>query len=253
VHKGGVLHQPPDAHGSATLSFVIRSEAADLQFRRPGPGVFIEEAIWALKPVGRPTSPQPGRGHRFPNIVRALWARHTLTSTASLHRKTFPGRACRTADPSASLGMTKGRVVLPSGFIAWDREQQVAPLRFAPVGMTILFGCECQAPCADERGVIPIRSFCLKPDLEKSRSKLTLDFYVLNRMEQTVFHGSRVGNENREARDVSARQAHTAEIYGAFILLHNPFTDPEAQAGTLGRFGGKKRFKQPLSVLGTDA
>ena len=27
--------------------------------------------------------------------------------------KTFPGQACRTADPSASLGMTKGRVALP--------------------------------------------------------------------------------------------------------------------------------------------
>ena len=43
-----------------------------------------------------------------------------------------------TADPSASLGMTKGRVALPFGFDDVEDEQQVPPLRFAPVGMTHL-------------------------------------------------------------------------------------------------------------------
>jgi hypothetical protein len=45
----------------------------------------------------------------------------------------------RTADPSASLGMTKGSVALPFRLGAADVEQQVPPLRFAPVGMTRLF------------------------------------------------------------------------------------------------------------------
>jgi hypothetical protein len=36
-------------------------------------------------------------------------------------------------------GMTKGRVALPFRFDAVDDEQQVPPLRFAPVGMTLLF------------------------------------------------------------------------------------------------------------------
>ena len=39
-----------------------------------------------------------------------------------------------------TLGMTKGRVVLPFRFGAADDEQQVPPLRYAPVGMTRLFG-----------------------------------------------------------------------------------------------------------------
>ena len=45
----------------------------------------------------------------------------------------------RTADPSASLGMTKGRVALSLKFVPADDEQQVPPLRFAPVGVTLLF------------------------------------------------------------------------------------------------------------------
>ena len=35
----------------------------------------------------------------------------------------------RTADPSASLGMTKGKAVLPLRFDTADDEQQVPPLR----------------------------------------------------------------------------------------------------------------------------
>ena len=48
----------------------------------------------------------------------------------------------RTADPSAALGMTKGGVVILIGGrqIGWtEKKQQVPPLRFAPVGMTISF------------------------------------------------------------------------------------------------------------------
>jgi hypothetical protein len=38
----------------------------------------------------------------------------------------------------ASVGMTKGRVALPFRFDSADDEQQVAPLRYASVGMTLL-------------------------------------------------------------------------------------------------------------------
>jgi hypothetical protein len=51
----------------------------------------------------------------------------------------FPREVRRTADPSASLGMTKERVALPFKLDAAEDEQQVPPLRFATVGMTILF------------------------------------------------------------------------------------------------------------------
>ena len=44
-----------------------------------------------------------------------------------------------TADPSASLGMTKGTATLPFRFDDVDDEQQAPPLRCAPVGMTLLF------------------------------------------------------------------------------------------------------------------
>src|ERR1700733_8083087 len=39
----------------------------------------------------------------------------------------------------ASLRLTKGRVALPFRFDIVDDEQQVPPLRYAPVGMTLLF------------------------------------------------------------------------------------------------------------------
>src|ERR1700733_4788634 len=55
--------------------------------------------------------------------------------------KTFPGNVLELQIPPlryASVGMTKGRVVLPSRFDAMDDEQQVPPLRCAPVGMTDL-------------------------------------------------------------------------------------------------------------------
>jgi hypothetical protein len=46
----------------------------------------------------------------------------------------------QTADPSAPVGMTKGRVVtfIRGRQIGWtEKKQQVPPLRYAPVGMTI--------------------------------------------------------------------------------------------------------------------
>ena len=43
--------------------------------------------------------------------------------------KTFPRDVRGTADPSTSLGMTKGRAALPLGFDAAEDEQQVPPLR----------------------------------------------------------------------------------------------------------------------------
>jgi hypothetical protein len=38
--------------------------------------------------------------------------------------------------------MTKGKAALPFRFDAADDEQQVPPLRYAPVGMTLLFGTD---------------------------------------------------------------------------------------------------------------
>jgi hypothetical protein len=64
--------------------------------------------------------------------------------------KTFPRRVRWTADPSASLGMTKGRATLPwkvaaeptpLGCVTENLGEprgapQIPPLRYAPVGMT---------------------------------------------------------------------------------------------------------------------
>ena len=55
---------------------------------------------------------------------------------------------------------------------------------------------------------------------------------VRNQTEQRVLWGGGGRNENREAGDVSARQACAAEIYGAFILLYDSFADPKAQSSS---------------------
>src|ERR1700723_2717910 len=58
-------------------------------------------------------------------------------ASGTAERKTFPGLAplnCR----SLRYGMTKGRIALPFRFDAADDEQQVPPLRCAPVGMTFI-------------------------------------------------------------------------------------------------------------------
>src|ERR1700733_15014880 len=76
---------------------------------------------------------------------------------------------------------------------------------------------------------------------------------VRNQTEQRVLRGSGGRNENREAGDVSARQACTAEFYGAFVLLYDSFADPKAQSGSFCRFCGEKRLEQTLCIVGLDA
>jgi hypothetical protein len=46
-----------------------------------------------------------------------------------------------TADPSAALGMTKGRAVtfIRDRQMGWTEEETAGPLRFASAGMTISF------------------------------------------------------------------------------------------------------------------
>jgi hypothetical protein len=56
--------------------------------------------------------------------------------------KTFPREARGTADPSTSVGMTKGTAALPFKFDAAGDKQQVPPLRYASVGMTLLLGTD---------------------------------------------------------------------------------------------------------------
>jgi hypothetical protein len=50
----------------------------------------------------------------------------------------------------ASVGMTKGRGALPFRFDDGDYEQQVPPLRYASVGMTLLFGVVFLLQLADD-------------------------------------------------------------------------------------------------------
>ena len=71
--------------------------------------------------------------------------------------------------------------------------------------------------------------------------------------EHGVLRGSGNRNENREAGDVSARQACTAEINRAFILLYDSFTDPKAQPSSFCRFCREKRLEQTLGIVGLDA
>jgi hypothetical protein len=113
--------------------------------------MFFDEAVWASRPVG-PTAkrqPSPARaGASIPQHLSERRRRGTLSPRPAsvLCRKTFPGRACRTADPSATLGMTKGRVAL-SLSVRWLAERTAgphstslragSPLRYASVGMTI--------------------------------------------------------------------------------------------------------------------
>jgi hypothetical protein len=47
---------------------------------------------------------------------------------------------CSVAGNTGPVGMTKGRAALPFRFDDGDDEQQVPPLRYAPVGMTLLLG-----------------------------------------------------------------------------------------------------------------
>ena len=61
-----------------------RAQPRDLQFCRPVLEMLFEEAVGALRPAGPTAKRQPspeGLEHPSPNIVRALYARHTFTST----------------------------------------------------------------------------------------------------------------------------------------------------------------------------
>ena len=130
----GSINQHSKADGSAPFPLSSRAKPRDLQFRGPFLEMFFEEAVWASRPVGPTAKRQPspgGLGHKFPNLPERR-RRGTLSPQPAsiLCRKTFPGRACRTADPSASLGMTKGGVALPSSILGWWREPQV-PIRLS--------------------------------------------------------------------------------------------------------------------------
>ena len=81
----------------------------------PGWADVWQSALRASKPRSLPRKTFPGRACR------------TADPSASLRRKTFPGKVRGTADPSASLGMTKGRVVLPSEFDDAEDQPQVPP------------------------------------------------------------------------------------------------------------------------------
>jgi hypothetical protein len=78
-------------------------------------------------------------GNPGPVEMTSLFGYINSHSQDGFVRKTFPRWVRGTADPSASLGMTKERTALPFRFDATDDEQQVPPLRYASVGMTLLF------------------------------------------------------------------------------------------------------------------
>ena len=70
-------------------------------------------------PTGKRQPSPEGLGNQSPRGSERR-RRGTLRPkpAAVLCRKTFPGRACRTADPSASLGMTKGIAEFPLRAVA---------------------------------------------------------------------------------------------------------------------------------------
>ena len=128
-----------------------RAQPRDLQFCRLVLEMFFEEAVWVLRPVGPTAKRQPspgGLGHRFPTLSERR-RRGTLSpQPASVPcRKTFPGRACRTADPSAALGMTKGRVAL-SLSVHWLMERTAGPSTSLRSGRddNSYLGTECECP-----------------------------------------------------------------------------------------------------------
>ena len=108
---------------SATPPFVIPNEAEGyLQFCRLVLEMLFDRvpmqielqvcrASWRSDDVGE-SMPQPCRARLTFLAVgpfEKLRADSTGLKTQTVSSKTFPGRACGTADPSASLGMTKGR------------------------------------------------------------------------------------------------------------------------------------------------
>jgi hypothetical protein len=68
-------------------------------------------------------------------------------------------RERETAESSPPLGMTKGTPVVPWSVVSGLREQQVPPLRFATVGMTILWPAnDTPGPCPGVFSAVPAES-----------------------------------------------------------------------------------------------
>ena len=94
-------------------SHSLRAKPRDLQFCKLVVEMFFEEAVWALRPVG-PGTDQPSvlparQGIRVTDspTLSERRRRGTLSPqpVSVLRQKTFPGRACRTAE---SLGFAPG-------------------------------------------------------------------------------------------------------------------------------------------------
>ena len=123
-------HRMP--HGSDTLPFVIPSEAEGSAVLQARPGNVFRQSTDAVEVKGcRAYGARTMLGNLClsPAGLGCVWRSALRASMPRpLPRKTFPGRACRPADPSASLGMTKGRVSLPCASGGWLREQQI-PIR----------------------------------------------------------------------------------------------------------------------------
>ena len=57
---------------------------------------------------------------------------------------------------------------------------------------------------------------------------------------------SGAGQEDAKAGGCATVAAQTAKRNPTVVLLDDAFTDPQAQAGTLGRFCAEERFKEPF-------
>jgi hypothetical protein len=128
-------------HLEATL-FLLSSRAKprDLQFYRHLFEMFFNRVLNAGRGESVPRLRRSDRvGNRYPSPGRAGLAfsggPYGPRSPDRFLEITFPGGACGTADPSASLGMTKGRGVPHCGSDAGGENRRSLPLRCAPVGM----------------------------------------------------------------------------------------------------------------------
>ena len=164
--KSCSLESPP----SPLLS---RAKPRDLQFCRPVLEMFLQGSSRALRPVEpalslskgpTPNVTQPGRaGDKGSSPTLSERRRRGTLSPQSpsvLCRKTFPGRACRTADPSTFARDDKGKGG-DSMCIRWMAEIRAGPpLRCASVGMTIYMGrrCGCPRKIRSERSRAPALS-----------------------------------------------------------------------------------------------
>ena len=128
---------PPDVYGSGTVPFVIPSEAEGSAVLQVRPGnIFDRVLMWVggesvprlrrSDIVGESDAPAlPGWADVWRSALRA-------SKPTPLPRKTFPGRVRRTADPSATLGMTKCEAVLPSKFVFVENSGCVRCVRKEP-------------------------------------------------------------------------------------------------------------------------